>query len=220
MATDSARPMQIGMDMPIKISIGGTNTRKERFSVTLPPQDAQNCIPWGILVVSQNLEIIFSNARARIMLQQQDGLCAINGRLCAERSTTQRKLETMAAAFMSKSQTSGLVGIPGKEGIQRYAIRMMPCELPEVFGKDSFLVVVSDLTDNARASRTTISNIFSLSEREAEFAEHFSGGLRVAIIAQKMGVAVNTARVHLRHVLAKTGANSQIDLARIFARLP
>jgi DNA-binding CsgD family transcriptional regulator len=56
--------------------------------------------------------------------------------------------------------------------------------------------------------------------REAEFAELFAAGHRIEMIAQIMGVAMNTARVHLRHVCAKVGCTSQIELARMLASIP
>lgn len=221
MMGDGFDTLDLAMTPPsIRISIAGGAKTRSSFSVTMPPDDASNCIPWGLIVVDSDLSIIFANARARLILQQHDGLGERNGKLLADRTTTQRKLESIAAGFLAKSTTSAILGVPGKEGCQRYAIRALPCELPDVFGRDSFLVVVSDLANTVCASRETIAKIFSLSEREAEFAEHFSSGLRVATIAEKMGVALNTARVHLRHVLAKTGTTSQIELARKFARLP
>lgn len=204
----------------IRISIPGGCKMTPSFSLAMPPDDSSNCIPWGIIVVTSDLSIIFANARARLMLLQQDGLGERNGKLLADRTTTQRKLEAIALSLMSGAQPSAILGIPGREDCQRYAIRALPCELPDVFGRDSLLVVVSDLMNAPCASRETIARIFTLSEREAEFAEHFSSGLRVATIAEKMGVALNTARVHLRHVLAKTGTTSQIELARMFARIP
>ena len=82
------------------------------------------------------------------------------------------------------------------------------------------LLAVMDMLGSVQIMRTKAASIFGLSEREAELAELFSQGLRVQEIAVRMGVAVNTARVHLRNVFTKTGANSQIELARIFTMLP
>ena len=211
-----------GMDMPVRISIGRVPLRKGEFSVTMPPDDAGHCVPWGLVVLAGDLRIVYANARAKAMLAEGDGLCMNDGRLSAERSTTLRRLEACALGFMGMhpQPRCSVLGIPGREGNQRYALRLVPCELPEVFGKDCFVAVISDLSDANVADRATIASVFTLSEREAQFAVLFASGLRVATIAQRMGVALNTARVHLRHVLAKTGATSQIELARMFARLP
>jgi DNA-binding CsgD family transcriptional regulator len=65
-----------------------------------------------------------------------------------------------------------------------------------------------------------VTKVFTLSEREAELAELFASGLRVDAIAGRMRISVNTARVHLRNVFAKTGCTSQIELARTFAHMP
>jgi DNA-binding CsgD family transcriptional regulator len=60
--------------------------------------------------------------------------------------------------------------------------------------------------------------MFGLSEREAEIALLISSGMRPATAAVRMGITLNTARTHLKHVFQKSGAASQAELVRIVIR--
>ena len=179
------------------------------------------CVPWGLAILDPNGQIEFANRRARCFMEQSDGLSDRGGLLTVERSGIQRRLLAMIADISRlECPDEPVLGVPGHGGSIRYAIRLVPCENAEVFGEGRVLAAISDLREGSRQTRREISAIFGLSEREAEFAAHFAMGMRVCDIASAMSIALNTARVHLRHVFAKTGTRGQLELARAFARLP
>jgi DNA-binding CsgD family transcriptional regulator len=64
----------------------------------------------------------------------------------------------------------------------------------------------------------TLRNLFGLSEREAEVATLIASGMRPAAAAAQMGITLNTARTHLKHVFQKSGATSQAELVRLVLR--
>jgi DNA-binding CsgD family transcriptional regulator len=78
---------------------------------------------------------------------------------------------------------------------------------------------VVDFNDRSGPSRSTVSTVFRLSAREAELAELFSQGLGLEAIAETMGIALNTARVHLRNIFQKTSCSTQLELFRRLTRL-
>jgi len=181
----------------------------------------QQCIPWGVLVVDQQRRILFANPRARSFLQAKNGLREQDGKLRVERTSIDRGLDKLicrVAAGNYPAATQDTVGVPDRQGQIRYALKVARCrtESEEV----AALLVISDLVSAARMSRASVAQVFRLTEREAEFAELFASGLCIATIADQMGISAHTARVHLRHVLAKTGCASQIELARRFAYMP
>lgn len=180
------------------------------------------CVPWGLVVIRRDGAIQFANKRAIAFMAAEDGLADRAGTLTVERAGIQRYLLALLSRIASGDPCGGeaVIGAPGRTGCPRYAIRLMPCEHKAAFGDGMVLAAISDLADGGCATRKTISLVFGLSEREAEFAEHFAAGMKVSDIAATMGVALNTARVHLRHVFIKTGTRGQIELARTFARLP
>jgi DNA-binding CsgD family transcriptional regulator len=182
----------------------------------------QQCIPWGILIVDQQRRIVFANDRARSFLDAKSGLEERSGRVHVERANIDRCLGELvrraAAASPTSTSVEEIVGVPDRQGHTRYAIKVIRCRTDQ--GEAAALLIITDLLSSVHVSRGAVAKVFHLSEREAELAELFASGLRIDAIAPRMGISVNTARVHLRNVFAKTGCASQIELARTFAQMP
>jgi DNA-binding CsgD family transcriptional regulator len=182
----------------------------------------QRCIPWGILIVDQQRRILFANPRGRAFLEAKSGLEERSGRVHVERANIDRAfgelIQRAAQASAGAEWTEKTVGVPNRDGQTRYALKVIRCTTDQ--GDAAALLVVSDLLSSVHVSREAVAKVFNLSDREAVFAELFASGLRIDAIAPRMGIAVNTARVHLRKVFTKTGCASQIELARTFAHMP
>ncbi len=56
---------------------------------------------------------------------------------------------------------------------------------------------------------------YGLTAAEMRMAEALSAGDTVREAAEKLGIRVATARNHLNHALAKTGARRQVELVRL-----
>jgi DNA-binding CsgD family transcriptional regulator len=187
----------------------------------LSAEALQHCIPWGVLIVDHQRRIVFANPRARTFLDAKSGLEERNGRVHVERANIDRSLGDLvrrAAASVSPLTVEETVGVPDRQGHTRYAIKVIRCTTDQ--GEAAALLIVTDLLSSVHVSRAAVTKVFLLSEREAELAELFASGLRIDAIAPRMGISVNTARVHLRNVFAKTGCASQVELARTFAHMP
>lgn len=180
-------------------------------------------LPWGLLIVNAKSEVIFASRRAKSALKEGCGLMTMSGVFHADRACVDRglreliRLKITGAVPASESSAPNVIGVPDRNGRTRYAIRILPFD--DQKGGGLALIAIVDLTMQFQIERSAAATVFRLSDREAEFAELFSAGLRVNDIAGRMRVAVNTARVHLRNVLKKTGCGSQIELARTFALL-
>jgi DNA-binding CsgD family transcriptional regulator len=186
---------------------------------------SRNCSPWGVLIVDDDCRILFSNRRSRIFLMSGDGLEEWKGRVRVERSSSDRSFRDLvhwatSGGVVGTDAPSGsnTIGVPGREGHVRFAIRVVPCS-HDGTGRAA-LVIIADLAGGSHMDRASAMGVFRLSEREAHFAELFAAGCRIDTIAERMGIAVNTARVHLRNVFTKTGCSNQIELARKLAQLP
>ncbi len=57
--------------------------------------------------------------------------------------------------------------------------------------------------------------LFCLTPGEARLAKCLGEGLSLREAAAEFGVSVNTVRMQLRHVFAKTGTRRQLDLVRL-----
>jgi DNA-binding CsgD family transcriptional regulator len=189
---------------------------------SLSAEALQQCIPWGILTVDQQRRIVFANPRGRAFLDARSGLEERSGRIHVERANIDRCLGELVQRAVAASPTAIFVeetlGVPDRQGHTRYAVKVVRCRMDQ--GEAAALLIITDLLSSVHVSRAAVTKVFHLSEREAELAELFASGLRIDAIAPRMGISVNTARVHLRNVFVKTGCASQIELARTFAHMP
>ncbi len=182
----------------------------------------QHCLPCGLIIVDEHRKILFENDRARTQLSAGCGLGATSGtfqieKACVDRGFAHLVQRIAAGVVHDASRKANLIGIPDRAGRTRYVLKLVPFERRQT--RSLFLVLIMDLMGTTQVSRARAAKVFQLSEREAELAELFSLGLRVDEIAGRMGVSLNTARVHLRNVFTKTGCSNQIDLARTFTIL-
>lgn len=201
--------------------LAGWPTRARDFSFDF--EDLQACIRWGLFVVDETATIIFATKRGRAFLTAGCGIAERSGRFYVERSCVDRGLQALIRLNAVRSNEATLhenplnvLGVPDREGRTHYVLKVFPFGAAKT--RPLALVAVSDLVESPQIDRSIIAAVFNFSAREAELGELFSKGLRVEEIAPRMGVAMNTVRVHLRNVLTKTGCSSQIELARIFAR--
>ncbi|MBM6579379.1 helix-turn-helix transcriptional regulator [Microvirga sp. BT689] len=181
-------------------------------------------VPWGVLVVDGYAKIVFANRPARSFLDAGCGIEERQGYLHIHRSSVGRKLQVLIHSVttrddedQSPDQRPREIGIPDQRGCIRYAAQVLPAQA--YIAQPLALILVSDLVEQIPIRREAIAAVFNLSGREAELAELFAGGLCINEIAQRMTVSVNTIRAHLRHVFRKTGCSSQVQLARMFARM-
>jgi DNA-binding CsgD family transcriptional regulator/PAS domain-containing protein len=182
-------------------------------------------VPWGILLVDHDTKIVFANRPARSLLDARCGIEERQGFLHIHRSNVNRKLQVLIQSVISQKdedqspdQRPSGIGIPDQRGSIRYAAQVLPARAH--IARPLALIIMSDLVEQIPIQREAIASVFNLSGREAELAELFARGLCVNEIAQRMTVSVNTIRAHLRHVFRKTSCSSQVQLARMFARVP
>jgi DNA-binding CsgD family transcriptional regulator len=178
----------------------------------------------GLMVLDDRTNVVSINRVATDLIDDCEVLRIVNGRLVVERAYVQRAVEELLKRIRISLAEDGFdpsrndfIGVPDRSGTVRYALKVMSAVRTE--GGAEFLVAVVDLIDRAAPSRSAFSSVFRLSEREAELAELFSKGLRLEEIARQMGVALNTARVHLRSIFVKTNCTGQLELMRMLTRL-
>jgi DNA-binding CsgD family transcriptional regulator len=184
-------------------------------------EEIQTCLPIGLIVVDETGLILWRNNRARDVLVAGCGIEERQGKIRLERASLDRTLHEslQAKAVDGQDNTPRLplaIGVPDRDGRMHYVLQLVQMRAKQESA--STLVAIVDLVRGGAVNRMTAAMVFNLSRREAELAELFSEGLCIEEIAPRMGVAPNTARIHLRNVFAKTGCCNQIELARILAR--
>lgn len=95
------------------------------------------------------------------------------------------------------------------------------------FDEETLLAAVSEALDRSlvqarhfEQDHDVATRVSSLTEREAQIARMVAAGMLNRDIADKLGIAVRTVKLHRMHTMRKLGAGNVIELARIVDRLP
>lgn len=81
------------------------------------------------------------------------------------------------------------------------------------------LVVVVDPTLAQEAPAALLRTAFGLTAREADLVTLLAKGHSIESSAARLAITMPTARLHLRHIFAKTGTGRQSELVRLLGRL-
>lgn len=82
-------------------------------------------------------------------------------------------------------------------------------------GQPALALFIGDPDQKPRASPEALRDLFQLTRMEAALAVVLADGSSLIEAANKLGIAHNTARSHLRSTFSKTGAHRQSQLVRL-----
>ena len=81
------------------------------------------------------------------------------------------------------------------------------------------LVIVTDIRQGAGSPGDLLREAFSLTTREAQFAELLCAGHSVESAATYLNITVGTGRLHLHKVFTKTGVSRQVELIALIGKI-
>ncbi len=87
-----------------------------------------------------------------------------------------------------------------------------------VFRPPSVMVCATDLERGLDLPTERLRALFGLTPAEARLARALFDGADLAAAATALGIAPNTAKVHLAHIFEKTGARRQGALIKLMTR--
>lgn len=94
------------------------------------------------------------------------------------------------------------------------------------FEEEALLAAVSEALQKSLSQQAHLqedkdnsSRLASLSERESQIARMVSKGMLNRDIAESLGIAVRTVKLHRMHMMRKLGASNVIELARIIDKV-
>ncbi|MDP8993688.1 MAG: hypothetical protein M3N07_01695 [Pseudomonadota bacterium] len=164
---------------------------------------------------------------AQDILERQDGLVVWDQQLRAADSRSSHRLNAAilsALTALREGGFGGAVALPRPSGKRDLLVTVTPLlNPPSPFEAFRPAALVRIIDPEAQVSSSAVhrwSSMFDFSPAEARLAEALMGGhqnLRHA--ADQLGVAYETARVHLKKLLEKTGTHSQSQLARLLSRI-
>lgn len=183
-------------------------------------------IPSGICVVGSEGQILRANAAARKMLESGAPVRNVDGRLKANgAAATAALLEAITAAQKDEAAVpAGGIAVPLSTDPKRPAIayvlplargesrtRLVPAALAAVFINTNSPATFVDIEGIARS--------FEFTHQETQLCHQLVLGHSLGESAEKLGIAENTARTHLKNIFYKAGVSRQVDLVSLLLRL-
>ncbi|MFO1036535.1 MAG: helix-turn-helix transcriptional regulator [Geminicoccaceae bacterium] len=192
-------------------------------------RDLLDRLPVGLVVLGAQGSVLETNRAGHDLLAKKDGLALQRHRLVCTDSAVAETLAAMvdAAARGRLDGVGGVLTIPRPSGKPDYLVSVARCEagMHALLGARAAVVVT--IVDPARppgVSGETLRRLWNLTATEAQIALALAGGATLEEVAVRSGITRETARVHLKRVLAKTGTHRQSELVRLIligpAQLP
>jgi DNA-binding CsgD family transcriptional regulator len=89
----------------------------------------------------------------------------------------------------------------------------------DAFGRAHAVLVITDIERRPPVPTDVLRSVFGLTPAEARLACRLAAGASLDDVADALGIAKNTARIHLRAIFAKTSTGRQGELVALLARL-
>jgi DNA-binding CsgD family transcriptional regulator len=199
--------------------------RRRLQDVTLPEMwsaDLLARVPAGVYLLGPDGRILHMNEAARAQVALNDGLSCNAGTL---RAATVVLSQALARAISSAVAIAPAAS--DDRGTPPAVVRLLrPSEQPawsavaipltrrpsDVPGPVHALLVVSDPARRAALNATALQALFGLTRGEVRVLESLLSGESVSSAADRLCIAADTARTHVKHLLRKTGAKRQSEL--------
>jgi len=184
-------------------------------------------LPCAAFVCQADGRIVLHNRRAESLLRREDGLRARAGRLRAAHRPSRDRLERSLALATRSAAGQGLAGgstlrverEPGRSPLSIF-VDPVPSEgadtavFGDPFAQPAALVLASDPDVRTRLPEEALASAFGLTPTEARMLAALCAGDTPAEYAELHRISRETARFHVKQLLAKTGARRQADLVR------
>lgn len=190
-------------------------------------RNALDALAMGIVIVDQDLRIVYANEEADEILADPDGALSLRqGRVFARQPTEQRLFRQLVEAAAHGGgdplahQRSSMILSSGCA--HSLSACVMPAASPVPAGSHRKIMIALRRLDAATDMVTCARQLFDLTETEAKFASALASGLSLTEAAEAQGVRISTARTHLARIFQKTHTRQQSQLVSLLrsAALP
>ena len=176
-------------------------------------------IPVGIVFVDRNLKVIHSNAQTAKTLEENPGLLAMRGHLMAVDNEHHAELQMFVRRAADRGESRGAAGsemLSLSDSSTEHRIVVVATPVPAgaapVGETPCIALLLFDMPGRRELSAPVLRELFSLTRSEARLVQSLAGGSSLDDGARSLGISVNTARTHLKHIFHKTGAKRQSEL--------
>lgn len=179
-------------------------------------------LPLAVIFLDRRCRVVEMNGSARKMVDAADGVKLERGVLVALDTRAEVQLQQMifgAAALDTGRflQHGGALSLPRSGGRHPLSAMVAPIGVTGLFPSSrsaSVVVLIEQPAQRAQPPLSEFTRTHGLSPAETGIASRLVRGMSLRQAAAELGISDNTARSHLKHVFAKTGARRQSDLVR------
>lgn len=179
-----------------------------------------NCLPFGRLLVDGSASVCHMNRAASRILDARDGLAMDENFLVAIRASDNRKLREQIryCATANTAQSRALISIERRSVDHCYAVRISAYRSAAASRLTGRVPAVEVLISNAEHDLADIAVVAAcrhgFSKAERKILERLVQGETIEQTAESLGLALGTVRLHVAHMMKKSGAHRQADLIR------
>lgn len=174
------------------------------------------------IILDHDGKVMRTNAVADRLLAEKDGVVLAGGRLRLTATAEHRALEKLLQSLKADADPAAIAAqrfrIERPSGRRDLGAVAKPVTAPAFMRSGAaaaLALFVSDPGQDARPDPEAIRDLFQLTRMEAMLAAALAGGASLVDAADRLGIAHNTARSHLRSIFAKTGARRQSQLVHL-----
>jgi DNA-binding CsgD family transcriptional regulator len=171
----------------------------------------------GILMISDCGTVVYNNRTAREITDARDGLSVDGTGLHALRRSDDTWLQLVLEGVISReSAVSVDVSVTRKSGARPYGLNLVPVRGPAVWLPSHAVRAIVVISDPERpiVQHGNFAQAFDLTATEARVLALLCAGKTSSDIASALSIAPSTTRLHIEHLLKKSGCHRQSDLVR------
>jgi DNA-binding CsgD family transcriptional regulator len=187
-----------------------------------------NRLTHGVIVVGDQLDLMFANTKAEDILSRGRHLRTRNGELEAcsqpERLSFRQLVSAAISATSSGTQAGGgwlrLHGAaPLEPPLAVFAAPLTDAAQLSFTARPAAAIIMREIGKPANSTPEMLRVLFGLTRTEAKLAALLASGETLQLSADRLGQTASTARIHLKSVFRKMDINRQQDLVGIVATL-
>jgi DNA-binding CsgD family transcriptional regulator/PAS domain-containing protein len=174
----------------------------------------------GTIILDRQHNAIRYNKVAAAILKEKDGIALSGRRIVLNAAGLDSAFRTfLKEALSGTADAQGhIFRVQRPSGKRDLGIVARPVDTPDFLHAGSAPAVALFLGDPERQFEVTseaLRELFELTRTESRLAACLANGLTVQDSADQLGMAINTARAHLRAIYAKTGVCRQSQLVHL-----
>lgn len=183
-----------------------------------------NRLPLGVILVTEQSQVLFFNDKAKRFLDRQDGLVLDSKNICRAIVPSENKqlgqllANTLSPSSDKQNESDFAMTVTRENSDAPLTILLAPIGTG-IAGKGA-VIFVSDPIEPVELSIDTICRLYTLTPAEGRLALGLTNGSKLDDLATEWGVSMHTVRSQLRQIFRKTDTSRQSELVKLILTGP